>query len=268
MEARWTRRGLLGYQREPVETVETLTNARPSWYRRLYLKVEALSATRYALVAMLVVSVIDGSVFPIPPFAILIPMVLATPKRWWSLALAGTVASLGGGLIGYYLGSFIRSGLAPPAVVFGLIAVLLAALTAGPATALVTRLRRSLQGPLRLLVAAAGYGLAAVLVLGVAWKLQKGLLAINLEAPLNVDWPGVHIHATIGQLLGDNFWVLSLLCSILPTPFKVVAIGSGMVSVPLSKFMLAAVIGRTVRFYAVGGFVALFGPRARKWLRV
>jgi membrane protein YqaA with SNARE-associated domain len=173
-----------------------------SWYRRLYLRVEALSSTRYALVAMLVVSVIDGSVFPIPPFAILIPMVLARPKRWWSLALMGTVASLGGGLIGYYLGTLIHSGL--------------------------------------------------------------HLFSIDLNSPVN----RFGIHSTVGQLLGDNFWVLSLLCSILPTPFKVVAIGSGMVSVPLSKFMLAAVIGRTVRFYVVAGFMALFGPRARKWLRV
>jgi membrane protein YqaA with SNARE-associated domain len=173
-----------------------------SWYRRFYLWVEALSATRYALAALLVVSVIDGSVFPIPPFAILIPMVLAQPKRWWRLALWGTIASLGGGLIGYYLGTLIHSGL--------------------------------------------------------------HLISIDLNQPVN----RFGIHSTVGQLLGDNFWVLSLLCSILPTPFKVVAIGSGMVSVPLEKFMLAAVIGRTVRFFAVGGVMALFGPRARKWLRV
>jgi membrane protein YqaA with SNARE-associated domain len=185
-----------------AEALSVPSPPRLSWYRRLYLRIEALSATRYALAAMLIVSVIDGSVFPIPPFAILVPMVLATPKRWWSLALMGTVASLGGGLIGYYLGTLIHSGL--------------------------------------------------------------HLISIDLNQPINA-WG---IHSTVGQLLGDNFWILSLLCSVLPTPFKVVAIGSGMVQVPLSKFMLAAVIGRTVRFYAVAGFMALFGPRARKWLRV
>jgi membrane protein YqaA with SNARE-associated domain len=231
--------------------------------------VEALSATRYALAALLVVSVIDGSVFPIPPFALLIPMVLTAPKRWWSLALMGTVASLGGGLIGYYLGSFIHSGLAPPALVFAFIAVLLGALCVGPVAALVNALGRHLrQRALRGLSAAGCYLAALAIVVAVSWKLQRGLLAVNLDAPLNVDWLSLHVHGTIGHLLGDNFWVLSLLCSILPTPFKVVAIGSGMVSVPLGKFMLAAVIGRTVRFYVVAGFMALFGPRARKWLRV
>src|SRR5262249_59911270 len=83
-----------------------------SWYQRLYRRVEGLSATPYALVAFLVVSVIDGSVFPIPPFALMVPMVLANPRRWWTLALAGTVASLVGGLIGYSLGSLIHQGVA------------------------------------------------------------------------------------------------------------------------------------------------------------
>jgi len=176
---------------------------RPSWYRRLYTRVEKLSATQYALVALLVVSIVDASVFPIPPFALLIPMVLARPKRWWSLALVGTVASLGGGMIGYYLGVAIHNGAA-------------------------------------------------------------SFFSIDLNSPVN----RFGIHSTVGQLLGDNFWILSLLCSVLPTPFKVVAIGSGMVSVPLGRFMLAALIGRTVRFYGVAGAMALFGPRARKWLRM
>ena len=176
---------------------------RPSWYRRLYARVEALSSTRYAIAALFVVSVIDASVFPIPPFALLIPMVLAQPKRWWSLALLGTLASLGGGLFGYYLGTLIQSGM-------------------------------------------------------------TSMFSIDLTAPVN----RFGIHSTVGGLLGDNFWILSLLCSILPTPFKVVAIGSGMVKVPLARFMLAAVIGRTVRFFGVAGIMAWSGPQARKWLKM
>jgi membrane protein YqaA with SNARE-associated domain len=174
-----------------------------SWYRRLYLWVEALSSSKHALAAMLIVSVIDGSVFPIPPFAILVPMVLARPKRWAWLALWGTLASLGGGLIGYALGAFFHNGIA-------------------------------------------------------------GLLHVDLNARIT----RFGIDATVGQLLGDEFWILALLASILPTPFKVVAIGSGIVQVPLAKFFLASVIGRTVRFFLVGGAMAYLGPRARKWLRV
>jgi membrane protein YqaA with SNARE-associated domain len=76
------------------------------------------------------------------------------------------------------------------------------------------------------------------------------------------------IDSTLGELLGQNFWALALLCSVLPTPFKVVAIGSGMVGVPLDRFFLAAVLGRSVRFFLVSGVMRFFGPTARKWLRV
>src|SRR5690348_10179914 len=81
-----------------------------SWYRRLYLRVEALSSKKHAVAAMLLVSVVDGSVFPIPPFALLVPMVLAQPKKWLRYAVLGTVASLFGGFIGYYLGDLLRQG--------------------------------------------------------------------------------------------------------------------------------------------------------------
>ncbi len=177
--------------------------AKLSWYRRLYLRVEALSSTKHALAAMLLVSVVDGSVFPIPPFALLVPMVLAQPRKWWQYALMGTVASLVGGFIGYYLGVLLHQG----AVSF-------------------------------------------------------------LQIDLDMRIQRFGIDATLGELLGQNFWVLALLCSVLPTPFKVVAIGSGMVGVPLDRFFLAAVLGRSVRFFLVSGVMRFFGPTARKWLRV
>jgi membrane protein YqaA with SNARE-associated domain len=189
---------------------DTPTSAAPaapaqklSWYRRLYLRVEALSSTKHALAAMLVVSVVDGSVFPIPPFALLVPMVLAQPQKWLRYAVLGTVASLFGGLIGYWLGHLINQG----AVDF-------------------------------------------------------------LQIDLNMRVQRFGVDATVGELLGRNFWVLALLCSVLPTPFKVVAIGSGMLAVPLDRFLLAAVIGRTTRFMLVSGVMRFAGPTARKWLRV
>lgn len=181
-----------------------------SWYRRLYLRVEALSSTRHALAAMLVVSVVDGSVFPIPPFALLVPMVLAQPRKWVRYALLGTVASLFGGFIGYFLGHYLGDMLQHSSI---------------------------------------------------------GFLHIDLTKPINAPRLGIE-NTTVGDLLGRNFWVLSLLCSILPTPFKVVAIGSGMVGVPLDRFFLAAVLGRSVRFFLVSGVMRFAGPTARKWLRV
>src|SRR5690606_17830539 len=71
---------------------------------RLRDRLAALSRTPHAHAAMLVVCVLDGSVLPVPPFTILIPMVLAERKRWAWFATTGTIFSLLGGLIGYALG--------------------------------------------------------------------------------------------------------------------------------------------------------------------
>lgn len=177
---------------------------KPSWYRRLSLRVAGLSVTRHAFAAMLGVAAVEAAVFPVPPFALLIPMVLASPHRWAWLALCGALASVGGGVLGYGLGAF-----------FG--------------------------------------------------EVISGAVGVSLDRPVSSEWLG--IDSTLGQLLGDEFWILALMASVLPTPFNVVAIGSGMVKVPLAKFLLAVLLGRGVRFFVVAGAMRFVGPPARRWLR-
>lgn len=48
----------------------------------------------------------ESSFFPIPPDVMLAPMALARPKRAWRFALITTVASVAGGLLGYFIGLF------------------------------------------------------------------------------------------------------------------------------------------------------------------
>lgn len=80
--------------------------------------------------------------------------------------------------------------------------------------------------------------------------------------------PALGIDTTLRGALTEQFWILALLCSILPTPYKVVAIGSGLVGVGLPEFFLASVIGRTARFFAVAGAFAAFGEKARRWFKL
>lgn len=54
----------------------------------------------------------ESSFFPIPPDVMLAPMSLATPSRWWRLALWTTVTSVAGGLFGYLLGAMALDALA------------------------------------------------------------------------------------------------------------------------------------------------------------
>lgn len=75
--------------------------------RRLYDWVMNLAAHRNATGVLGAVSFIESSVFPIPPDAFLIPMVLANRAKAWWYATVCTVASVLGGLLGYAIGAFL-----------------------------------------------------------------------------------------------------------------------------------------------------------------
>jgi membrane protein YqaA with SNARE-associated domain len=72
--------------------------------RALYDWTMRLAGTRHALWALAAVSFVESSVFPIPPDVLLIPMVLAAPHRAFPIAGVCTLASVLGGLFGYWIG--------------------------------------------------------------------------------------------------------------------------------------------------------------------
>ena len=69
--------------------------------RRIYDATIALSTHRRAVPALGVVSFIESSVFPIPPDAMMVPMILARPDRAWIIAGVATIASVLGGIAGF-----------------------------------------------------------------------------------------------------------------------------------------------------------------------
>src|SRR6201996_3427998 len=72
---------------------------------RSYNLLMKLASSPQALLWLAVVSFVEASVFPIPPDVMLIPMVLATPARWWKIAGVATIASVIGGWLGYEIGA-------------------------------------------------------------------------------------------------------------------------------------------------------------------
>lgn len=72
---------------------------------RIYQWLMRLAASPRALLWLALVSFIEASVFPIPPDVMMIPMVLAAPRRWWRIALVATAASVVGGWFGYWIGA-------------------------------------------------------------------------------------------------------------------------------------------------------------------
>ncbi|MEX0916269.1 MAG: YqaA family protein [Wenzhouxiangellaceae bacterium] len=75
-------------------------------FRGLYDRVLIWSRHRHATRYLAGLSVAEATFFPVPPDVMLAPMVLADRSRAWSLALLTTLASVGGGIIGYLIGWF------------------------------------------------------------------------------------------------------------------------------------------------------------------
>jgi len=75
-------------------------------FKGLYDSVVRLSRHRHAPKYLAIVSFAESSFFPVPPDVMLAPMVLGNRKRAWRLAGLTTLASVAGGILGYYLGGF------------------------------------------------------------------------------------------------------------------------------------------------------------------
>ena len=101
-------------KKSPLENPQGHTNP----IRKIYAWTLHWAGTPYALPALVVISFLESSIFPIPPDVLLIPMVLAHPSRAWVYALACTGASVVGGWAGYGIGHFLYDSVGAPVIAF------------------------------------------------------------------------------------------------------------------------------------------------------
>jgi membrane protein YqaA with SNARE-associated domain len=73
--------------------------------RRLYDWCIDAAGKPYAAWILGCVSFVESSFFPVPPDAMLIPMALARPDRAFFFATVCTIASVAGGVLGYFIGA-------------------------------------------------------------------------------------------------------------------------------------------------------------------
>ncbi len=62
-----------------------------------------------------------------------------------------------------------------------------------------------------------------------------------------------------------NFWAV-LIAAITPIPYKVFTISAGAANASFAVFMLASIIGRSIRFFAVGTLIYFFGESIRNFI--
>jgi membrane protein YqaA with SNARE-associated domain len=81
----------------------------PWWHlhRRLYDWVIHFADTKHGPTALFLLSFAESSFFPVPPDVLLAPLTLGAPRKWFKFALACSVASVLGGVLGYCIGMFL-----------------------------------------------------------------------------------------------------------------------------------------------------------------
>lgn len=72
--------------------------------KRLYERMLEVAAGPHAMWALIAVSFAESSFFPIPGDVLMIPMMLAAPRKAWRIAAIATISSVLGGLLGYAIG--------------------------------------------------------------------------------------------------------------------------------------------------------------------
>ena len=85
---------------------------------KLRAQLLSLAEGPHARRALAVVSFSESSFFPVPPDLLLFPMTLQAPQRAWSLAALCTIASVAGGVFGYFLGYALHESVGAPIIAF------------------------------------------------------------------------------------------------------------------------------------------------------
>lgn len=87
-----------------------------------------------------------------------------------------------------------------------------------------------------------------------------------IGAPL-IAWYGVEAEvAHLGSIFKEHVFLTIILASISPLPYKVFTLSAGLFSVNFGMFVLASLIGRSMRFLLVSFLADKYGIHAKKFI--
>lgn len=86
--------------------------------KKIYDWVLSWADSKFGLLALFIISFVESSFFPIPPDLLLIPLVLAKPKKGLWYAFVCTTASVLGGIFGYIIGYYFMDKFGYPIIKF------------------------------------------------------------------------------------------------------------------------------------------------------
>lgn len=104
-------------------------------------------------------------------------------------------------------------------------------------------------------------------ILGGIFGYFIGVFCIDLVYPYILSWGYGHIYAMVHNWFDSwGGWAI-IASSIVPIPFKIVSISAGAANMPFPYFFLAAIVGRSIRFFLVSGLMFLYGKKITVILR-
>lgn len=85
-----------------------------------------------------------------------------------------------------------------------------------------------------------------------------------IGAPL-IAWYGLTAEVNhLGQIFKDHVFLTIFVASLSPLPYKVFTLSAGLFSVNLVSFIIASIVGRSIRFFVVSYLSHRYGVRAKK----
>jgi membrane protein YqaA with SNARE-associated domain len=193
--------------------------------KRMYAWVVGWADTKWGTPALVVLSFVESSFFPIPPDPLLIALCLGKRKRSLWYAFACTMASVLGGIAGWFIGQAL----------FGVVVDVIYAVGAGPTWFGTPESAADLNA--------------------------EELAALPREGDL-VFYPDGYFHL-IKRKFEENALLAYFTAALTPIPYKAFTIAGGVFSVSLSMLIAGSVAGRGMRFFGLGILIYIFGDKVK-----
>ena len=211
-------------------------------HRRLYNWVIHFADTKHGATALFCLSFAESSFFPIPPDVLLAPLSLGAPKKWFRFALACSIASILGGILGYCIGMFLWAAVGPffhdhvPGFAWDTVK---------------TTSNQTINGEVRS---------DSLEVISFRHVEPKYPLSITDEsgkelvfAKNDVEDIQINPFSTVGSLYSVHDWKIVATAGFTPLPYKVITITAGVFKINFLIFVIASAISRSARFFLVAG---------------
>ena len=235
-------------------------------HRRLYNWVLHWAHTPYGTPALIFLAVSEASWLPIPVDPLLMALAMGKPRRSFYYSLVTSISSVLGGCLGYLIGFALWNPVgapllrqldqlnhhATPAIVRQIDGDFLTIRTDDGQERTVHRFRVHRDPPQ-----------ASPPVGNSDYEQQQTTAPVSVGDTVYLMEDGYHLARAWYQRYG--VWVV-FVAAFTPVPYIVFSSVSGLAQLNLAAFVITSIVGRSARFFLVGGLIYAFGRPIRRFI--